>query len=63
MKVGCIIPAVSSSLRLEETAEIHPQVKLHCFVSLSGKQNNNNDNKKETSVLLHEALLHEYLIL
>ena len=37
---------VSSSLRLEETAEIHPQVKLHCFVSLSGKQNKNNDNKK-----------------
>ena len=46
VKVGCIIPAVSSSLRLEETAEIHPQVKLHCFVSLSGKQNNNNNNKK-----------------
>ena len=46
VKVGCIIPAVSSSLRLEETAEIHPQVKLHSFVSLSGKQNKNNDNKK-----------------
>lgn len=47
VKVAGIIPAVSSSFRLEETAEIHPQVKLHFFfVSLSGKQNNNNDNKK-----------------
>lgn len=31
--LACIIPAGSSSLRLEETAEIHTQVKLNFFVS------------------------------